>query len=60
VLDFLASTPTPDDILAFRPSPDLQGRASALLEKQRNTGLTDAERAALFGNAQQVAMNTVC
>jgi hypothetical protein len=35
ILDFLSSTPTPEAILAFRPSRELQARASELLEKNQ-------------------------
>jgi hypothetical protein len=35
ILDFLSSTPTPEAILAFRPSKELQARASELLEKNQ-------------------------
>jgi hypothetical protein len=41
VLDFLASTPTPETIIAFRPSTELQARASALLDKNRAGNLSD-------------------
>jgi hypothetical protein len=40
VLETLAALPTPEEILALRPSTDLQARIGALLEKNRNTGLT--------------------
>ncbi len=40
VLEFLASTPTPEDIVAFQPSEALQHRASELLEKKRHDLLT--------------------
>lgn len=44
VLDFLASTPTPDQILAYQPPVDLQQRLSELLEQNRTDGLNDAEQ----------------
>lgn len=47
VLDFLASTPTPEDIIAFRPSEMLQERASYLLDKKRTDSLTGEEEADL-------------
>lgn len=47
ILDFLSSTPTPEAILAFRPSPALQGRASELLERNRLGTLSDEDRAEL-------------
>jgi hypothetical protein len=45
VLEFLASLPTPEEILALRPSPALQSRVDLLLEKNRATGLSSAEEA---------------
>jgi hypothetical protein len=44
VLEFLATLPTPEETLALRPSPALQGRMSELLEKNRTTGLSADER----------------
>jgi hypothetical protein len=44
VLEFLASLPEPEEIIALRPSPPLQGRISELLEKNRTTGLTPDEQ----------------
>jgi len=44
ILDFLASTPTPEHIIAFKPSESLQARASQLLDKNRNDALTAEER----------------
>ena len=43
VLEFLAGLPSPEQILAFRPSPLLRDRVSALLDKNRTTGLTANE-----------------
>lgn len=43
LLEFLASLPTPEEILALRPSPDLQARLSKLIEKNETKGLTAAE-----------------
>jgi hypothetical protein len=40
VLEKLANLPTPEEVLALRPAPDLQDRLDALLEKNRTTGLT--------------------
>lgn len=47
VIDFLVSSPTPDDIIAFRPSPDLQARLDDLLHKNQRDALSEAERAEL-------------
>jgi hypothetical protein len=44
VLETLARLPAPTEVLALRPSPALQGRIEALLEKNRTTGLDPAEQ----------------
>ena len=45
VLEILATLPTPQEVLALRPSPSLQERIDTLLEKNRATGLSpDEER----------------
>lgn len=43
VLETLAGLPTPEEVLALRPSAALQKRISALLEKNRNQGLDPEE-----------------
>ena len=43
VLETLAGLPTPQEVLALRPSETLQARISALLEKNRIEGLTPEE-----------------
>jgi hypothetical protein len=43
VLHLLARGPTPEEIIALRPSPALQARILELLEKNRNQGLTPEE-----------------
>ncbi len=43
VVEVLAGLPTPEEILALRPSDALQARVSALLEKNRTEGLSPAE-----------------
>jgi hypothetical protein len=43
VLEFLVSLPTPQEVIALRPSDALQARISALLEKNRTEGLTNTE-----------------
>jgi len=40
VLEFLATLPTPEEIIALRPSEALQTQISNLLEKNRTQGLT--------------------
>jgi hypothetical protein len=44
ILEFLASLPTPEEILALHPSKNLQDRISNLLKKNRTVGLTSAEQ----------------
>src|SRR5436309_1666376 len=44
VLEALARLPTPEEVLALRPSPALQARIDTLLEKNRTTGLDAAEQ----------------
>jgi hypothetical protein len=44
VLETLARLPTPEEVLALRPSAALQARIESLLEKNRTTGLLDEER----------------
>src|SRR5205809_6460 len=43
VLELLASLPTPEAILALRPSENLQRRIDELLEKTRTGSLTESE-----------------
>lgn len=43
IIDFIASGPSPEDIIAFKPSALLQKRVDELLEKKRDTGLSEAE-----------------
>jgi hypothetical protein len=47
VLDFLLSAPTPEAVIALRPSPAAQERLRYLLDGNRNVSLNDAERAEL-------------
>jgi hypothetical protein len=47
VLEFLATNPSPQEILDFRITPAMQERASDLLEKNRSDQLTPAESAEL-------------
>jgi hypothetical protein len=44
VLETLARLPTPDEILALRPSSVLHSRIEGLLEKNRTAGLNPAEQ----------------
>lgn len=43
VTQFLATLPTPEQILAFRASPAVEARISHLLEKNREAGLSEDE-----------------
>ncbi|MEB3295672.1 MAG: hypothetical protein VKJ24_21175 [Synechococcales bacterium] len=43
VLEFLAKLPTPEEVLALRPSDTLSAKITELLEKNRAEGLTEAE-----------------
>lgn len=45
VLDFLTSAPTPQQIIDFHASDELQERVRYLLDKNRNEWLTDEENA---------------
>jgi hypothetical protein len=44
VLETLAGLPSPQEVLALRPSPALEQRIDALLAKNRESTLSDAER----------------
>lgn len=43
VLEFLAQLPSSEEIIALRPSPELQAQISNLLQKSRTQGLTPSE-----------------
>jgi hypothetical protein len=47
VMDFLLSAPTPQAVVALRPSQESQERLRYLLDGNRNETLDDAERAEL-------------
>ncbi len=47
MIDFLASGPTPEEIVAFKTSPAAQARLEELLDKNREDGLTEDEAAEL-------------
>jgi len=44
IVDFLTSTPSPAQVLAFKPSLNLQNRADELLQKSKEGSLTEAEQ----------------
>ncbi len=52
MIDFLASGPTPAQIVAFKVSPSTQARLEELLEKNSQEGLSDDEAAELEAFAQ--------
>ena len=43
ILEFLAKLPSPEEIIALRPSKALQQQINDLLEKQHNSGLNNEE-----------------
>lgn len=43
VLEFFAGLPAPDEILALRPSAEMEAKISELLEKNRREGLSEME-----------------
>ena len=47
MIEFFASHPTPEQVLAFRISPRAQARLAELLEKNREDGLSESESAEL-------------
>jgi len=47
MIEFLSSHPSPEQILSFKLSPRAQARLVELLEKNREAGLTETERAEL-------------
>jgi len=47
VLDFLASDPTPEQIAAFSPTPEMAERVRTLLAKERINEVTPAEQVEL-------------
>lgn len=47
VTDFLLSRPTPEEVIAFKPSDDLNSRLHILLDRNKQDALSDMERAEL-------------
>jgi hypothetical protein len=47
ILDFLVSTPTPEQIIAFASPEAIQARLDELLAQNRSGRLSEAERAEL-------------
>ena len=55
VAEFLATRPSADEILAFRPSEDVETRFAELIANQRGPGLSDDEQEE-FEQFQQTEM----
>jgi hypothetical protein len=49
LVDFVARGSTPEDVANFRPSAEAQKRVAELIERQRESQLTDEEAAELNG-----------
>ncbi len=47
IVDILTSRPTPEQVLAIRPSPELQARVSELLRRNKEDQLDKQEQAEL-------------
>jgi hypothetical protein len=52
LVDFVARGSTAEEVANFRPSPEAQKRVAELLEKQRESQLTDEESSELDGFVQ--------
>lgn len=52
LVDFVARGSTAEEVANFRPSPEAQKRVAELLEKQRESHLTDEETSELDGFVQ--------
>lgn len=44
IMDFIVSSPSPKDIIAFKPSPQLEARLTELLMKNKQGNLTSDEQ----------------
>jgi hypothetical protein len=47
IIDFIAAGATPERVAHFRPSPEAQHRVAELIEREREGGLSPAEKAEL-------------
>lgn len=47
VVDFIAAGVRPEDVVAFRPSPEAKARVVDLLHREKTTGLSAEETAEL-------------
>jgi hypothetical protein len=52
LVDFVARGSTAEEVANFRPSPEAQKRVAELLERQRESELTEEETAELDGFVQ--------
>jgi hypothetical protein len=52
LVDFVARGSTAEEVAGFRPSPEAQKRVAELLERQRESELTEEETAELDGFVQ--------
>jgi hypothetical protein len=52
LVDFVACGSTAEEVASFRPSPEAQKRVAKLLERQRESELTEEETAELDGFVQ--------
>lgn len=52
LVDFVARGSSPEEVANFRPSPEAQRRVADLLERQRESKLTDEEASELDGYVQ--------
>ncbi|MGI8503945.1 MAG: hypothetical protein ACR2LR_22840 [Hassallia sp.] len=44
ILNFIASNPTPEQIAAFSPTPEMQQRLRTLVERSLSSNITELER----------------
>ena len=47
VIDFIASGPSPSSVISFRPSREASARVAELVEREKTTGLSPAEKGEL-------------
>jgi len=52
ILDFIVSAPSPEAIIAFKPSAHMEARLAELMHKNKQETLTDDERQELEGFLQ--------
>jgi hypothetical protein len=47
IIDFIAAGTTPEAVVRFRPSPEAQHRIAELIEREKESGLSEEEKAEL-------------